>query len=291
MSNDSYITSKRNGNWSVPSNLPTSPWHGSGWDRQGITPSSPAAGNTDEDLGFFVNIDHDIVVDVDGTVGAWFPPASFEPVNFSATAGSVATRLPTGNYRACYATGTSGGGRGLSSTGFTESAQVFLTKGVSKPRITFPAAPPDGFVRHVYLTNTDGAPGTERIYAISVTTGHIDLKTELYLTDKAGSSDPVVESDQYSKPYGRDVFDPAEHRLCNAITIGPEGSLRLKAGVTLTVAGDIWIEGKPDGGHEYIIFEAGSRIVWDYSQCINPADTEYTIWPAGGGRIRFEGPS
>lgn len=287
MSNTSILVSKRDGDWSTPSNVKDSPWHGAGFDVDAVTPSSIPSGPL-ADLGFVACIDHVVNVTADAEVGASYPSAGFDLIDFSATAGSVATRLPSGNYRACYATRST---NGISSVGNTESPAVLLTTGVSKPRVTFPAIPPTGLTYYLFLTAADGDSGSERAYALNISTGHVDLLTEDYNTDIAGHTDPVVESDSFSAPYARGIPQPTPYRYCSAITIGPEGSLRLAAGVTLTVRGDIWIEGKADGGRDYIVFEAGSRIVWDYSRCIIADSTEYTIWPAAGGRIRFKGPA
>lgn len=297
MSNDSPMRTYRDGDWSRSTLFRDSPWWSPEWDGIDIIPDGPA----EDDLGYQVSIYHKVRMDIDVSIGGYFPGLPPAPPEFSATAGSTVTRLPTGLYRVGYQIAAIG--RGTSSSGFSETGQVLITNGVSKPRVTFPSAPPSGLVYSLYMTDNTGFSGKEMQYCSNITSSHVDLVTELWYTPfDLLPSPPIIDTvPGWPETNGSHVFADASNiqyigvnftalHIHNALTVYPGGGcLRIGSGRTITIGGDLWFAGDPANSDDLIIQESGSRIIFDNSRSIVPSWADYQIWSSGGGRILFIG--
>ena len=76
---------------------------------------------------------------------------------------------------------------------------------------------------------------------------------------------------------------------CSAITIGPKGSLTIARNKILTLKGDLWVSSPAGGTADYITLGWGGQIKFDSSGAHPPDGVQYTIWFAGGGRVRLLG--
>lgn len=90
--------------------------------------------------------------------------------------GASGGALPAGTYYIAYTWVNSWG---ETTVGTSESAQ--LTVGATNiPRVTIPALPTNAVSANIYLTDTGGASGTEKLYKTGVTTTTADLALATY---------------------------------------------------------------------------------------------------------------
>jgi hypothetical protein len=300
MSNEAELKSYQAGDWSITSDVAASPWYGP--DQAGIA-GAPDTIPWDDTPYSIVSLYHAVRVDRDAICGGYFPSAPWAPPVFSASAGSTVTRLPTGLYRVSYQInylGTDSKHSGFSSAGNSETAQISIVNGVSKPRVTFPSAPPTGANYTLYMTQSTGVSGTEYMYCDQIKTAYVDLVTELWYSPHPVTATPTIVDTIPGGEVGGGSFpfnpqDPtrfamAKLGITNALTIFPGGSLTIAAGKTLRLGGDIWIASAPTDVEDFITLERGANLLFvnDLSQ-MPVAWTDYKMWFAGGGRIKFIG--
>jgi len=89
------------------------------------------------------------------------------------TGGGAGTTIPAGDYFVAY---TFVNSWGETTVGTSQSAQ-FTANGSDRPRVTVPALPTNATSINIYLTDTDGATGTGKLYKTGVTTTTTDLTT------------------------------------------------------------------------------------------------------------------
>lgn len=85
--------------------------------------------------------------------------------------GSSGGTLPAGTYYVAY---TFRSAEGETTLGTSESNQITVSSG-NIPRVTLPSLPTGAVAMNVYLTNTNGASGTARLFARSITGTTFDL--------------------------------------------------------------------------------------------------------------------
>lgn len=90
--------------------------------------------------------------------------------------GSSGGNLPAGTYYVSY---TFVNAWGESLVGTSESTQMTVSAG-NIPRVTVPALPTNATSINIYLTNTNGATGTGKLYKTGVTTTTTDLTTSTW---------------------------------------------------------------------------------------------------------------
>jgi hypothetical protein len=290
MPGERFMNTYRDGDWSVPSDDPASPWYDSADGPQGSLAAIPQGGRgkADQDnptAGDTVIISHAVAVDIDAACGDSYQGEGWSRVAFSATEGAVVTKLATGSYRASYAIRSKWDTYGFATTsaGATESALVSITNGTSRPRVTFPASPPAGCTYDLYLTSTAGTAGTGRRYCGEITGTYVDLVSDKWGNDYSGGL-AVNGTAAFAA-----AFAPTSMRNVSALTIASTGSLAIAAGKILTLRGNLIVESPALSSDDWITVGAGATFGFDSSLAIAPAQAEYIIYFEGGGKIAWSG--
>jgi hypothetical protein len=297
MPNERIWKTYRDGNWSVSSDQPTSPWYdgGQGDNQTGLaTIPRGGYGGTDFDsatAGDTAWILHRIIINADVEIGGSLPEAGWHPVSFSATGGSAVTFLPSGVYRAAYAAVPIIGNinnPGATHIGLTESVAVPIVQSVSRPRATFPSAPPVGCTWTLVLTPTDGPQWSEVIYCPLITGSFVDLVGGQWNNTYAGGiasggTSPATGS-------GRALAMQIPTQViggASGISVTDGGVLTM-TGAKLTCRGDILIVTPVGGIADKLIFQGGG-ISFDGSLSPDPSRGHYVIWCSGGCKIFLNG--
>lgn len=129
-----------------------------------------------------------VTVTKGGVAGATNPAAnpSVQATANATGGGASGGLLPAGTYYIAYTFVTT---EGETTVGSSESAQ--LTVGATNiPRVTLPSLPTGVVGINVYLTNTNGGTGTQRLYRRNVITTTTDLETAAYDGGTYANSSP-----------------------------------------------------------------------------------------------------
>lgn len=276
MAQDSFFFTRRDGNWSRPIQYHDSPWFTSDSDAVGDEGFVPGEDDT-------VIIRHDIVVDVDTTIGLCLQAAIWTPLTISTTAGELVTDLATGTYTLAASVV---GGRGETQVGNTVSQPFVLTQGVSKPRVTFAQAPPIGCKYNIYL-DSPTSPGVRHLYCTDIIEGFITTHCDLITGKWNGQYVSGLAQNGLSEY--EDVDGPLPSGRTSAITITSGGSLTVMAGKKLLVRGDLIVESPPGSIKPYIRVGSGATFLSDNSFAVDQSRADYITWFHGGGDVRFLG--
>lgn len=234
-------------------------------------------------IGSTVVVGHDIIVDVDTIIGLSLQEAIWTPLAISATAGELVTDLATGTYTLA---ATVFGANGETQVGNTVSAPFVLTQGVSKPRVTFPEAPPTGCSYNIYL-DSPANPGVRHLYCSDIIAGFSSTYCDLITGKWNGSFVSGLAQNGLSEY--EDEVGPIPSGRSSAITITSAGSLTVSPGKKLLVRGDLVVESPTGSIKPYILVGAGATFLSDNSFAADQSRADYLVWFQGGGDVRFLG--
>jgi len=161
------------------------------------------------------------------------------------------TSLPTGTYQWRWTNVDAGGGESHPSSNYSSGA---MTNGSSKPRVTFAALPSGVVSRNLYLTNTGGAAGTEKLYATGITGTTYDLTSASWMDGTTTYAAATALPDKV------------------AIRVAATGTFINGSTGNLTVNGDVVL------GNTNITLNGGSVWEWDASGANSPSNTSYAFW-------------
>jgi len=149
--------------------------------------------------------------------------------------GATGGTLPAGDYYVSYSWVTT---EGETTVGTSQSAQ-FTVGATNIPRVTIPALPAGAVAANIYLTDTNGATGTGRLYRRNITATTVDLTDGVYdggtfanSTTSSGTNTAAVVAPQIT------VTDTTGYDSSGPTTVGSSLIVAVGSyGVTLEFSG------------------------------------------------------
>lgn len=202
---------------------------------------------------------HTVTIDSNIDLGVSPPQTPVSNHSTSATTATNATALAAGTYQTRITYVAADGSESH------PNVSISVTVGAApnnKPRVTVrSAALPSGVSSiNLYVSNTGGAAGTERLYASGITGTTYDLESASWTNGTTTFAAATAVPDK------------------RAITVNAGGSLTWGGAYTVTARGDVVIG--PTSGVATITGTGGGVLSFDPSSANSPSNASYALWLA-----------